>query len=45
MLGNICDVIKQNKPELANIDLFLDIANNIISFYLYFIILNSGYCL
>ena len=35
----ICDVIKQNEPELANIN-FLDRANSSTQFPLYFIILS-----
>ena len=36
----ICDVIKQNEAELANIDLF-SIANNNIQFPLCFIVLTN----
>ena len=38
--GHICDVIKQNKDELANIT-FLVIANNSVKFLLNFNVLNS----
>ena len=40
MVREICDMIKQNESELANID-FEIITNNSIQFPLYFIVLSS----